>query len=270
MLKRLSILSLLFLPLASVAQGQPFDTTRVVIPAETPALRSKLNAYMEAAAGMLDPRPRSVLKQIPDRERRLLAIQQYIRRRDSVEVRWAWTSSEIRAFKKREEYREMLVEIERVKKAFDSLNPGYTLRPGIEVRSLGEQIANWNRVRSVAGAAREFLDSCRLELADSTYPSLPDSVALARFIPFLADYETDRPPTVAVPGFSLHGRLRAFDFRIARGREIIAGASSAMIEPVWDGLGWTDRLKEAVSAASGNLIGPLREPHEPWHYEYRR
>jgi hypothetical protein len=121
----------------------------------------------------------------------------------------------------------------------------------------------------VARAAREFRESCRLWLADTTFPVTPDSAALTRFIDQLAAYETERPPTVAVPGLSMHGRFHAFDFAIMRGKRIVAGASSASIETVWDSGGWSGKLKQAVTQASGNFTGPLGAPREPWHYEYQ-
>ena len=186
-----------------------------------------------------------------------------------MDERWPWSGPQIGAYQETDEYRQTMLEIWRVKRTFDSLNPGYRLVAGTGARSLAVQIAYWNRERSVAAAAREFLESCRLRLADTTFPVTPDSAALTRFIDHLAAYETDHPPTVAVPGLSMHGRFHAFDFAIMRGKRIVAGTSSASIETVWDSGGWSGKLKQAVTQASGNFTGPLEAPREPWHYEYQ-
>jgi hypothetical protein len=210
-----------------------------------------------------------VLRRIPNRSRRRLAVALYVQQRHLLDERWPWSEPQIREYQKTDEYRQTMLEIRRVKRTFDSLNPGYRLVAGTGARSLTVQVAYWNRERSVAAAAREFLESYRLRLADTTFPITPDSAGLARFIDDLATYETDHPPTVAVPGLSMHGRFHAFDFAIMRRKRIVAGTSSATIETVWDSGGWSERLKQAVMQASGNFTGPLEAPREPWHYEYR-
>jgi hypothetical protein len=263
---------------AQSAPPQPADSVRdsTVAPrvvrsaAEIRALEKKLAAYARATAARLDSRAVNVLKRIQHNERQLLAIKGYIRRSHLYDERWAWTASEMRAFRGSPEYLQMLRDIDSVKRIFAEMNPGYYLRVNIEARDLGTQLASWNRVASVGVVARELRDTCIELLADSTFPDHPDSASTIRFENFLRYHESDNTPTVAVPGFSLHGRLRAFDFVIMQGTRTVAGTSSASIESAWDLPGWTDRLKEAVTRASPRFAGPLAEPREPWHYDYRR
>ena len=155
-----------------------------------------------------------------------------------------------------------------MKRTFAALNPGYVLVADTNGRSLRAQIAYWNRERSVAAAAQELQDSCRVWLSDDAYPDTPDSAALARFFDQMEAFTPAPLPTVAVPGLSLHGQIRAVDFAILRRGRLVAGTSSATIDSVWDGGGWSERLRLAVTQAGGNFAGPLATPREPWHYEY--
>ena len=115
------------------------------------------------------------------------------------------------------------------------------------------------------------MDSCTAATSDTTlFPETPDSASVERFRAFLQRCELaeDRVPTVAVPGLSKHGQLRAFDFKIKEGRRIVAGTLSATIPTVWDNTGWTDKLYDAVMSVSDRFVGPLPSPYEPWHYNY--
>jgi hypothetical protein len=49
---------------------------------------------------------------------------------------------------------------------------------------------------------------------------------------------------------------------------MIAGTTSSTIPSNWERPGWTARLSEAVVAVSHRFDGPLKEPYEPWHYNY--
>jgi hypothetical protein len=242
------------------------------VPGDSVAQRRKLDAiiarYATRTEELLDPKVRAVLRHIPNRERRILATNHYLRRRHLVETRWAMTATEVKAYKKSAEYRVMMAEVESVKRSFAELNPDYRLTAVTEVRTLGTQLAGWNRVQSVRLAAQELLDTCRAILSDSTTLTLTDEEAYNRFFALFSTYETELLTTVAVPGFSLHGRLRAFDFKILKGRKTIAGTSTRTIAEEWDKPGWTQKLKEAVAATSSRFMGPLAEPYEPWHYEY--
>ena len=47
------------------------------------------------------------------------------------------------------------------------------------------------------------------------------------------------------------------------------GTSRDDVKAVWEGQGWCERLVYAVRTASDRFEGPLVNPNEPWHYEYR-
>jgi hypothetical protein len=32
--------------------------------------------------------------------------------------------------------------------------------------------------------------------------------------------------------------------------------------------GWDVKLKASIDAAGPSFVGPLANPHEPWHYDY--
>jgi len=235
-----------------------------------PPIERKLAAYMDEITSELDPRVQDALKHIPARHRNLLALKYYLIRQDEVDEKWAWDVGEVRDFKKTLEYRETISHVQGVCDTFAALNPGYRLHVQIVARSLSAQLLNWNRTQSVETTGRALLDSCMALMADSTagYSETPNEETVDCFRALLTNYEPQLVPTVAVPGLSEHGRLHAFDFRITRGRRLIAGTTSATIEKQWDEAGWTERLHDAVQRASNLFDGPLDSPYEPWHYDY--
>lgn len=237
-----------------------------------PAPRVVLDRYMDTIRVLLPEKVRGALARIPDKRRRLAAMKYYLRRSEQeIERQWAWTAEEARIYRTSPEYFRAMDEIARVKESFAALNPGYRLAVDMEIRSLGNQIGKWNSVRSIGLVAEDIMTASLAFITDSL--AGPDSSmvnnGLERFIPFLREFEPKHVPTVAVPGLSQHGQLRAFDFRVMRGSRVIAGASTRTISSAWDKAGWTMRLCEAIEAASGRFEGPLAEPYEPWHYEYR-
>ena len=229
-----------------------------------------LKVYLDSVVGELPEYVQKTLNRIPNFQRKILAANVYFRRADELERAWSWTAKEVAEYKLTAEYARMLVDIEQVKQEFTERNPGYHLRVNIGARSLETQIKKWNSVSSVGRAAREFIDSCRQEFSDSVYEAVPDSLSIERFRAFMERYEfhENRVPTVAIPGLSKHGQLRAFDFKVMKGRRMLAGANSATIPTKWDKAGWTEKLKEAVFAVSHRFEGPLPAPYEPWHYNY--
>jgi hypothetical protein len=249
------------------AQGAAGPHAEPALTVGSAKLEGKLNSYFTSVARTLHPRPQAVLRRIPDRARRMLAVAEYLRRRHLVDTLWTWSARETRTHQKSESYRLATTELRRVKRTFATLNPGYVLVADTNGRGLPAQIAFWNRERSVAAAAQELYDSSWVWLADETYPGAPDSAALDRFLHRLAGYAPARHPTVAVPGLSLHGQIRAFDFAVLRRGRLVAGTLSTTVDSVWDGAGWTDRLKKAVIEAGARFDGPLESPREPWHYE---
>jgi hypothetical protein len=228
----------------------------------------KLDVYISGISKKLDARAVEALAKIDDTGHRLLALRGYLRSERSLASKWSWSADQIELYKQSAEYRDAIAEVDNVRKKFETLNPGYTLHVNTEVRSLEAQIKSWNEAKSVKVAAEDLVTAAGMEISNSVYKDLPDQPSLMRFERFLKNHSVVSTPTVAVPGLSPHGQLRAFDFQIKQGDKIIAGTNTAMIKDVWDGQGWTEKLRTAVTAASRKFIGPLASPREPWHYTY--
>lgn len=244
-------------------------------PEETPAANTtaeavgKLEAYVRAAAETLLPEQREALAGLKDDARRLLALRGYLRAGGDAASRWAWSRAQIESYEKSPEYAAALAEVEKVKGEFASANPGYALRVNVNVRSLDEQLEKWGEAESVAAAGGELLARAREEVAGAAYPERPGVADVEKFRRFLRGFVTRVTPTVAVPGLSPHGQLRAFDFQVMKGAQLVAGTSAGSASQTWDAPGWTAKLQEAVGRASTKFSGPLASPREPWHYDYR-
>lgn len=245
----------------------PGRNTPLFLTASVPEENRKLYTYLEAASKPLDPRMRGALMQITELPRRVLALKYYLRRRD-MRSAWTWTPRQIMRYKRSLEYLRAVSEVEKVKAKFGELNPGYTLKVNTEVRSLTEQIRLWNQTPSIIATGKGILSSCLKVISDTTYSEEPDKSDISRFIKFLGSCKAPMIPTVAVPGFSQHGQLRAFDFVIWQGDKIVAGTDAGSVGAVWDRSGWTAKLQEAITQASDHFTGPLAAPREPWHYTY--
>jgi hypothetical protein len=77
-------------------------------------------------------------------------------------------------------------------------------------------------------------------------------------------------PSLAAPGLSSHGQLRAYDFQIQRKNgPIVARTNTGAAATEWDDPGWTAKLAAAVKSAGSCWKGPLEFPREPWHYDYQ-
>ena len=238
-------------------------------PAPVPAAHRVVQDYIDMTAARLDGRIREAMKWIDGADRRLLALKYYLRRNDQVDQYWAWTPQQIIRYRKTAEYRAAMADVAKVKVRFAELNPGYTLQVNTEVRMLEDQIAVWNGAPSVAASGRALLQQCMNLLDDSAFAGAPDVGDVAAFRSFLEGRAVIQVPTAAVPGFSEHGQLRAFDFVIRQGDQIVAGTDASSVRDAWDRPGWTEKLKEAVTQASSRFVGPLAAPREPWHYSYR-
>jgi hypothetical protein len=235
-------------------------------PAPSDATGGKLEAYVRAAAAGLAPEQREALARVGGEGRRLLALRGYLRSGAGAAARWAWSRERIESYEKSPEYAAALAEIERVRRVFETANPGYTLRVNTQVRSLDEQLSKWNEADSVARAGEELLARAREELDAGSYGEGAAAADVRRFEGFLRGASTRVTPTLAVPGLSPHGQARAFDFQVMRGPQLVAGPSSPSS---WDAAGWTSKLQEAVQGAGAKFSGPLASPREPWHYDYR-
>jgi hypothetical protein len=226
----------------------------------------KLETYTRAASATLVPEQREALGRVEGEGRRLLALRGYLRAGRDAASRWAWSREQIQAYEKSPEYAAALAEIDKVRREFEGANQGYTLRVNTQVRSLDEQLSKWNENDSVARAGEELLRRAREELGAQSYAESPSASDVQRFESFLRGATTTATPTLAVPGLSPHGQARAFDFQVMRGAQLVAGPSAP---GAWDGAGWTEKLRAAVTRASTKFSGPLASPREPWHYDYR-
>lgn len=253
---------------AEPATGADFTVApvRYMVPAEA----RKTQAYLDATARLLDRRMQGALKGIDDIGKRLLALKYYLKRRGAIRNSWAWTRAQALRYKRSKDYSRSISELMTLRKVFEEMNPGYSLRVNTDIRGVGDQVDLWNRTSSVEASSKSLLEKTVKELADTTWPETPDKRALSRFQGFLAKTKIPIVPTVAVPGFSQHGQLRAFDIVILSGDRIVAGTDAGSVRSVWDASGWTKKLKEAIDSANIHFSGPLHSPYEPWHYEFVR
>jgi hypothetical protein len=224
--------------------------------------------YLEALGGEQDPRVADALGRIDGTGRRLLALRSYVRGRTHIADRWSWSSEQIAEYEGTPEHGELQQQIARVKEAFARENPGFELWVNPQVRSLDIQLQNWNTNESVAAAAANLLVAASEVVASPTFPAAQQARATKALESFLASYVPVPTPTIAAPGLSPHGQMRAIDFQVHQGGHIVAGPRSSTIDSEWDAAGWSAKLDAAVRSASQRFVGPLASPREPWHYTY--
>jgi hypothetical protein len=200
--------------------------------------------------------------------RRLLALRSYLRSGKNLEERWSWTQEQIAAYEGSPEQRELQREIGRVRTAFVAGSPGLELYVNPEVRSLDSQIEHWNTNDSVAAAADGILAAAQALVESSGFPAAQPEKAADVLCRFLSGYTPVPTPTIAAPGLSPHGQMRAIDFQVHQGNRVVAGPSTATIATDWEAGGWAAKLDAAVRATSSRFVGPLANPREPWHYTY--
>lgn len=225
-------------------------------------------ARLAAIRAELDPRAAAALERIPDLDRRLLAARAYLRAGAGLAARWSWTDAEIAAYAGSAEQARLDADLALVRREFERSNPGYTLYVNPDVRSLELQLERWNCNESVALAGAALHANVRTALAGSAFPRGDGPASSRALRSLLKDAVLEVPPNLAAPGLSLHGRMGAVDFQVQRGHEIVAGTESSEISATWEAQGWARRLEAAVHAATDRFKGPLRQPHEPWHYDY--
>jgi hypothetical protein len=227
-----------------------------------------LDRYVAAIALQQDARVTEALARTDGTGRQLLALRSYVRSASHLAERWSWTQEEIEAFEGSPEQRDLQLEISRVRAAFVAANPGYELYVNSQVRSLDVQIEHWNHNESVAAAADEILAAAKALITSPGFPADRPERAREALKAFLAGHTPVPTPTIAAPGLSLHGKMRAVDFQVHQGGRIVAGASTSAIPAEWEAAGWAAKLDVAVHAGSNKLIGPLASPSAPWHYTY--
>lgn len=227
-----------------------------------------LASYLAAIDQQLDIRAVEALNKIEGADRQLLAARSYLRNVDRLADNWSWTEQQIESYQGSPAQQALDAGIEGVRREFESRNPGFTLFVNSQVRSLDAQIEKWNSSRSVADAGAELLLATTTFLASGAVPSASTSAGGDRFTRFMLEYVPTREATIAAPGLSLHGQMRAVDFLVKRGGTVVAGPDTATIEGVWLKGGWRDKLAAAVVASGATFTGPMEQPDEPWHYTY--
>ena len=237
-------------------------------PAAGTSAEAVLDRLIEDSGRRLSPRVAEALARIDGTGRRLLALRSYLRSGDRLAERWSWTQQQIAEFEGSPEHRELTAEIDRVREAFTRDNPGFELWVNPQVRSLDRQLESWNSNDTVAAAAAG-LAAAALELVSSpSFPAADPDRARKALESLLAGHRPVPTPTVAAPGLSPHGQMRAVDFQVHQGDRIVAGPRTATIDTEWDAAGWSAKLDAAVRSASRRFVGPLATPREPWHYTY--
>lgn len=226
-------------------------------------------AYVDAVKSGLDPREQQALEQIGGLDRRLLALRAYLRNRVPLDQRWSWSQQDVERYPGSPLQVALDAEIARVRSSFERENAGYTLWVNPEVRSLDVQLQRWNENPSVGAAAQSLLADVRQTIAASALPGADTTAGREAFTRLLTGLTPHPAPPLAAPGLSAHGRMQAVDFQVRQGDTTVAGPSTDEVEPVWLAAGWRDRLQRAVDDSSQCFSGPLAEPNEPWHYEYR-
>jgi hypothetical protein len=232
--------------------------------------QARLVRYSDAVSKPLDRRIRGALSMINAGPRRLLALKYYLQRGGAIGGLWAWTEREIVAYRRSIEYRLANAEVDKVRMVFARQNPGYTLTAQKDARTLQDQVDLWNKTPGIQTAGEALWKTALVAVRTPHYPDTLTSTSVARFRQMLLAARARPALSVALPGFSHHGQLRAYDFVIWRDGKIVAGTDIYSIQSQWIASGWSDRLRQAVYTASGRFDGPLQAPHEPWHYTYLR
>ncbi len=223
---------------------------------------------IDAIAADQDPRVGAALAGIDGAGRQLLALRGYLRAGAGLAGRWSWTDEQIAAFAQSPENRAMQAEIAGVRRAFTAANPGYGLWVNPQVRSLDIQLRNWNVNASVSRAAAGMLRAVETWRSSAPVKAMPAADVPRAAAKFIAAFTPAPIPTLAAPGLSPHGQMRAVDFQVRQGDRTIAGPVSATIARDWEASGWATKLQSAVRAGSDRFTGPLQSPREPWHYTY--
>ena len=227
-----------------------------------------LSSQVAAVAAQMDPRVAPTLARLDGPGRQLLALRSYVRSTAQLAERWSWTQERIEAFEGSPEQRDLQQEIDRVRTAFAAANPGFELYANPEVRSLDVQVEHWNSNESVRAASEEILAAALSLIASPGFPADRPELAREALRAFLSSHTPVPSPTIAAPGLSLHGQMRAVDFQVHQGGRVVAGPSTRTIDTDWLAGGWAARLDAAVRAASNRFVGPQASPPAPWHYTF--
>ncbi|HET6331888.1 MAG TPA: hypothetical protein VFG30_01680 [Polyangiales bacterium] len=193
----------------------------------------------------------------------LLALRRYLRTGGAkLIVNWPWTVAEQKTTYSK--VIESLLDAARITKAaFEKANPGFTLGY-TRARDLDRQAYLWIDNDSVRVASAGLWSDVRTELAKAQYIPNPGSEGAERFATFLAKSIVQPEPTNAAPGLSDHGQMKAVDFYVDKAGKRVADIKKQLIGSQWHATGFDKQVKLATQGTG--LVGPLREPYEPWHY----
>ncbi|MBK7904498.1 MAG: hypothetical protein IPJ97_17435 [Proteobacteria bacterium] len=227
-----------------------------------------LPSYVASIGAQLDPRVERTLVQLVGTGRQLLALRSYLRSAPHLAERWSWTQEQIEAFEDSPQQRDLQREIEKVRVVFVAASPGFELYVNSQVRSLDVQVENWNSNGSVEAAAKGILAAAQALILSPGFAANRPEQARESLKAFLSGYKPVPTPTIAAPGLSLHGQMRAIDFQVHQDGRVVAGPGTASIATDWAAAGWAARLDAAVRAASDKFVGPQASPPAPWHYTY--
>ena len=214
-----------------------------------PAHADAVQSYVAAIAATLDPRVARTLSRLDGTGRQMLALRSYLRRADTIAAHWSWTQAQIDSYAGSAAQRILDAEIDRVRQSFELRDPGYSLFVNPQVRSLEIQIIRWNTNRSVSTASDELLKAANALLGTGHFPAAGTAGGSVEFARFLKSYSPKSTPTIAAPGLSSHGQMRAVDFQVRRGVETVAGPDTTTIDSIWRGQGWRDKLHAAVATS---------------------
>ncbi|HEU5137515.1 MAG TPA: hypothetical protein VFU13_20395, partial [Steroidobacteraceae bacterium] len=225
--------------------------------------------YLAAVHAGLDARVIDALGAIEGTGRKLLAVRSYVRNTGQLDERWSWNDAQIAAYAGSPEKRRLDAAIARVRCRFEAANSGHTLFVNEAVRSLDRQIEKWNRSETIKRSADYMLQTFRAEVARQAFPRANSPEGVAAFRNLLVSFKPVPTPSLAAPGLSLHGRMQAIDFQVMAGNRIVAGTDPSTVIETWETSGWKAKLQSAVDEANAGFVGPLKNPDEPWHYDFR-
>jgi hypothetical protein len=231
--------------------------------------QDRLLQHFAALQPHLNARAQHALGRMNGLGQQLLATRAYLRAGDAIDQRWSWSEDQISAYSGSPQQSALDAEINKVRAAFERANPGYTLFVNPHVRSLDLQLQRWNQNSSVTRAANFMTTALSTAIQQPDFPPPGSPAAVAKFQQLLRDQRPQPLPTLAAPGLSAHGRMNAVDFQVRHGNQTIAGPDSGVVGSVWIAQGWRDRLLAAVRNSGARFEGPLANPVEPWHYDYR-
>lgn len=228
-----------------------------------------VEAYLRALRPGLDARASETLGAIKGTGRKLLAVRSYVRNAALLDERWSWNEEQISAYAGSPEQRRLEAALARVRCNFESANPGHTLYVNENIRSLDEQIDKWNRSETIEQSAHYMLATFRAAVARPAFPRANSPEGISAFRDLLVSFKPIPTPSLAAPGLSLHGRMQAVDFQVMSGNRLVAGTAVSSVAQEWETSGWKARLQASIDEADVGFVGPLKNPNEPWHYDYR-